>query len=133
ILQQFDNDGRRTDLKRGFSKHRLARQKWFGNLSRHRCCPLVVLVVAVDESDYEAGICNCFHREKPFRLERSRGPLIFPACRMKDSSLCSLRALSSCSRISLPTGIPVRRDSSVNQSSRSGGMRTVSIVLLICP
>src|SRR5436309_1519755 len=93
--------------------------------------PTVVLVVPIHERDNKACISNSCQREKPLRSERSRGPRNIPAYRIKPGSPSCLRAFSSCSRTNLPTGIPVLRDVSANQSANSSGTRTVSIVLLI--
>lgn len=78
--------------------------------------------------DDESCIRNFLHfLKKPFRDERSGGPLSAPISFMKRCfPLCDL-ALSNCSRTILPIGIPVCRDLSFSQSASSSVRRIVIV------
>jgi len=39
----------------------------------------MVLIIFIGEGDDEPGIRDSLHREKPLRVERSRGPRMLPA------------------------------------------------------
>ncbi len=91
----------------------------------------MVLIFTIAEGDQETCIGDGLHlREKPFRVDKSAGPVTAPASRRK-AWLSDFLALSNCSRIIRPFGTPVLRAVSASHSANSAGTRTVS-VLLIC-
>src|SRR5436853_6119213 len=92
----------------------------------------MVLVVPSGECHDEASVGNALHeRENPLREETSGGPpAIAPAWRRKRCFPPLDLAVSRCSRMRRPTGIPVRRDVSLSQSRISSVRRTVSVCLL---
>jgi hypothetical protein len=77
-------------------------------------------VVAVGKGDQKARVRDAFHdREKPFREDRSRGPLIDPASRMNGRTEPPDFARSSCSRMIRPCDTPVRAAVSSSQAASS--------------
>jgi hypothetical protein len=131
IFNQFQNAAAGTQVKACFGQHRLTSEKRFGDLLGQVGRPPVMTVCAVPESHNEASIGNALHRrEYPFREERSAGPEMVPACRMKRCLPCCCRAVSNRSRMSFPTGTPVAREVSFSQAIISSGRRTVSVLLI---
>ena len=70
-----------------FRENRFARQQRAGDLLREAHGLVVVAIAAIAKRDEEARISDSLHFfEKPFRVERSRGPDNAPARRMNDRS-----------------------------------------------
>lgn len=76
-----------TQMKRGFGKYRLARQKRHIYPSDNGHRPGVVGISPVRKRNQKARVGDSFHvREKPLRADRPFGPLMIPARRMNDGS-----------------------------------------------
>src|SRR6266403_1358230 len=115
-------------MKRRFGKDGLTGQKQFRNSLGHAYCPVMVAIFAISEGHNKAGIRNALHRrEKPFRDDKSAGPVKAPAWRRNRWLPPSDLASSSRCRIRRPTGIPVRRDVSFSQASSSSVRRIVIV------
>ena len=129
ILQQCENVRTGLKLKRGFSQNSFACQQGISDSLCHIDGPNMVLVVPPGECHYEPGIGNASHeRENPLREETSGGPpVIAPAWRRKGCFPPLALAVSSCSRMRRPTGMPVRREVSFSQSTSSSVRRIVNV------
>src|ERR1700704_3653225 len=91
----------------------------------------MMTVQAIQERHHKTGVGDTSHfLENPLRDERSGGPSIEPAKRMKDLVPVSRLARSSWSRTRRPTGTPVFRAVLFSQSANSSVRRTVIVSLI---
>lgn len=80
-----DHDGRIVQMESCFCEHRFTGEEGLCHAARDADGPFMVLVVAIGESDEEAGVRDTLHvREKPLRVERFLLPRTVPASRMND-------------------------------------------------
>jgi hypothetical protein len=97
-------------------------------LRGHADGPLVMPVMAVGKGDQKTRVRDAFHdREKPFREDRSRGPLMDPASRMNGRTEPPALARSSCSRMIRPCDTPVCAAVSSSQAASSLVRRIVIV------
>src|SRR5271165_6082572 len=122
------------EMKGSFGQHRLARQHWPPDLLRDLRRPIVILVVFPRQSNQKTGVGDGLHRrEKPFRVETSRGPpLMMPTYFLQASFLLAgascERPFSTNWRTTRPTGSPVSRAFSRRRSRSSCGSRMLSVL-----
>jgi hypothetical protein len=83
-------------VKGSLRENCLAREEGLGDSLRELDGPRVMNVGAVRERDQEARVGDSLHdEEKPFRVDRSRGPFAAPASRMKERVFALAFACSS--------------------------------------
>jgi hypothetical protein len=115
VVDERQNISSGLKMEGSFGKYRFTRERRLGQASGKLNGPGVKAVAAVAERDYEPGVCDALHpRENPFRVERSGGPLIFPAWRKKPCLPLWDFAVSSSCRMMRPTGTPVLRETSAS-------------------
>ena len=98
-----EHDRHTSEIEGSFSEHRFACQERFRHPRRQTDGPVVVAVGPIGERHEKSGVCDRLHRrEKPFLLERFRGPRIAPASLMKERMSPLALAFSNCSRMISP-------------------------------